>query len=253
MLNEEKIVKALTSFGLSQREQIIYLNSLEKGSCLLIELANLTGIKRTTLGEIMPNLIKRGIILQTIKGKRIYYYARDPRDLISQLKDRVIEAMKFLPELLSIRHSSEVDPNIYYFDGLDGIKQIYKKILEIGQPIYAFLQVDNYDQNIKNWLEKEFIPIKINKKIRTQNIISSQNAKSILETNLYRENRYIDADDFPFQIEVLTFGDFVSLVHYRRSDKPSAILVQSLAAAETIKSIHQFIWKKLDQNKVDNS
>ena len=209
MLNEEKISKVLESFNLSEREQQIYLNLLEKDSCLLIELAKITGIKRTTLREMIPGLIKRGVVLQTIKGKRLYYYARDPRDLVSQLKERADEAIKFLPELLGIRHFSEEDPNIFYFDGVDGIKQIYKKILETSQPIYAFLQLENYDQGLKEWIDKEFVPIKLNKKINAYNIISSQSSRPVLEKNIYRENKYLDEKEFPFQIEVITFGDFV--------------------------------------------
>ena len=99
----------LAQIGLSEAEASIYLAALELGESLPKHLAEKAQIKRPTLYKILPDLFAKGLLTQTIKGKRRYLVAEDPELLIEKkqselkmLEEKIPEG--FHPMVQQLRH-----------------------------------------------------------------------------------------------------------------------------------------------------
>jgi sugar-specific transcriptional regulator TrmB len=74
------IQSVLAQLGFSEKEIRIYLIVLQQGKVALPDVAQLSGINRTTVYSVAKELIKKGVIREEI-GKKTYLIARPPHDL----------------------------------------------------------------------------------------------------------------------------------------------------------------------------
>lgn len=246
MKTSPQIKSILSSIGLDTKEQAIYLASLELGETLQLPLAKKVCMKRTSLRELLPGLLERGILQEVVHGKRKYLIARDPRDLVYLLEQKAEQARVLLPQLLAIQNIRPEKPEVRFFEGIAGIKQVYEETLNIGQPIYTFLDVSQIDPEIENWLVNDYVPSRETKSVPAYNLVNdSPKVKEIMPLTGKRENRIVPRDKFPFSMDVLVFGDYVAFDHYQKHQEPSVVLIKSQAAANTMRSIHKALWENL--------
>lgn len=230
--------------GLNEKEQAVYLAALELGESLQLPLAQKAGIKRTTLRELVPNLIAQGVLGEIVKGGRRFLVAKDPRELLGELRQKLDKASDAIPQLLAVQNALAAKPVVRYFEGVEGVKQVYMQTLLTGQPIYSFVTVEEIHPDIQPWLSSEYSREREKRKIWAYNITNDAgDVQQIMPASTYRENKFVSAKRFPFRMEVLAFGDFVAYIHFRKNDSPSAVLIQSQAAAITMRSIHQLFWQ----------
>lgn len=233
----------LEMFGLTPKEQAIYLAALELGETLQVALAKKAKIKRTTLREILPQLLDRGILQQKVKGKRKYLVASDPKELIKSLEEQTNKAKEALPALLALQNTLAEKPEVRFFEGVEGVKQVYELTLEVRLPIYSFISSEKMHPEIIKWVLDYYQPQKLAKKVWAYNIVAeAPENKMIMPEHGYRENKVVSKEKFPFKMEVMTFGDYVAFIHFRQNEEPSAVLIKSKAAAETVRSIHKLAW-----------
>lgn len=235
----------LNTFGLSEREKCIYLAALELGTALQVPLAQKAKVKRTTLREMLPDLLSRGIVQHVVRGKRKYIVARDPRELTSDLAERAERTKEFLPLLLAFQNTSPEKPEVRYFDGIEGIKFVYDEILKPGEPTYSFLNIDNIHPDMVPWLVHDYVPRRMAKKITTYTILNSSEKKNEILPDLpYRHNCIVPAERFPFKMDIEVGGPYVAFIHYQKDHAPNAILIRSEAAATTLRSMYKMIAEK---------
>ena len=79
---------SLEYLGFKPKEAQIYLALLELGEASVVQIAKKTGIKRTTVYNILPDFINRGIITSAVRKKRKVYFIEDPRSLKNDLKEK---------------------------------------------------------------------------------------------------------------------------------------------------------------------
>ncbi|MCK9379208.1 MAG: MarR family transcriptional regulator [Candidatus Moranbacteria bacterium] len=122
--------KDLQSIGLEEKEAKIYLAALELGSTNIQDLAEKADIKRSTVYEILKKLEPMGLITESIKGKRKTYIASGPEKLKKNIKEKEQLLNHILPELKSLNNTGNIKPKITYYEGRDGLRQIYNLALE---------------------------------------------------------------------------------------------------------------------------
>lgn len=246
MNTSPQIQSTLASFGLDEREQKIYLALLEMGEALQLPLAKRVGIQRTSLRELLPALINRGIILELVKGKRKYLVATDPATLIHRLEAQTKTALESLPALLALQNQLTTKPQVFFYEGIEGVKQVYQKTLSEEKPLYSFVDVTAMHPALEQWALTEYVPAREAKQITVKNIISDSPRRSaVIPNTRFRQNRLMPSESFPFSMEVAVFGEWVMINHLKEPD-PSAVLIRSKALAETLKGIHQALWVFLD-------
>lgn len=120
----------LKQIGLEEKEAKVYLAALELGATNIQNLTKKSEIKRSTVYEMLKNLKSMGLISETTKGKRKIFVASEPENLKRNIvaKEKLLNEM--LPELKSISNIGFIKPKITFYEGRDGLREIYRKTLE---------------------------------------------------------------------------------------------------------------------------
>lgn len=120
----------LKSIGLEEKEAKVYLAALELGPTNIQDLAQKSGIKRSTVYEMIKNLKLMGLILETTKGKRKLFIASEPEKLKRNITVKEKLLNEILPELKSISNVGFIKPKITFYEGKEGLREIYRKTLD---------------------------------------------------------------------------------------------------------------------------
>ncbi|HLC84714.1 MAG TPA: helix-turn-helix domain-containing protein, partial [Candidatus Nanoarchaeia archaeon] len=80
------INQALSAFGLSEKEQRIYLAALELGSATAGRITEKADINRSTVYDLLRMLIEKGICSTVIKGGKKFFEIVPPRGLVAMIE-----------------------------------------------------------------------------------------------------------------------------------------------------------------------
>lgn len=126
-MNLEQNLKLI---GLEEKEAKIYLAALELGPSSISDLSKKSEIKRSTVYEIIKKLEPMSLLTESIKGKRKIYIASEPEKLKKIIREKEQLINQILPELRSLDNTSNTKPKITYYEGREGLRQIYNLALE---------------------------------------------------------------------------------------------------------------------------
>jgi sugar-specific transcriptional regulator TrmB len=134
----------LLKFGLSDREAEIYLRLSEYGSLRASQLAKDLKLPKTTVIEALYLLEEKGLVSRIKQKNSFIFTAEDPEILLLQLdkKEQEIQAnkallIKALPAFRTIKSDKNI-PKVRYFEGREGIIQLYEDSLRSKSGIYAY-------------------------------------------------------------------------------------------------------------------
>ncbi len=124
-----KYKNALLGFGLNEREARVYVTALELGPTSILSIAAKTGIRRTTVYEIIKSLTAKGIMITELKGFKTFYCATHPQNLISIFENKKESLEIIVPELTSLYKSQGNENSIKTFESLESIRSLYQEML----------------------------------------------------------------------------------------------------------------------------
>jgi len=238
----------LAQIGLSEAEASIYLAALELGESLPKHLAEKAQIKRPTLYKILPDLFAKGLLTQTIKGKRRYLVAEDPELLIEKKQSELKMLEEKIPELQLLLRTARIRPQIIFYEGLEGLKKIYIDNLRAKKPILEFVGLEKIHPEVDLYVKNYYIPQRTNRRIPIKIIISGETAteRFKLKTDPYalREVKIINKEKFPIPLDSYIYGDNISFLVYRSDSEPIGVIIRSKEIATTLRSLFELIWQK---------
>ena len=129
MLNMD-LEQGLQSIGLEEKEAKVYLAALELGPASIQDLTKKSSIKRSTVYEMLKSLQNKGLVSETTKGKRRLIIASEPEKIKRRLKEKEALFNQILPELKSLNNVDSIKPRITYYEGRQGLREIYMIALE---------------------------------------------------------------------------------------------------------------------------
>lgn len=156
----EEVERLLRLFGLNDKEIKVYVACMQLGQDSAYNIAEKSGVKRTTTYLILRSLVKKSLVTTHISSKSYLYSASSPQNLVSQLEHRKKEIEQSLPSLMALYNSQPEKPTIEIFEGLDGVKQIYEEIIEFSQKgeeiiFYGDLShLENHPALTKTWIKE---------------------------------------------------------------------------------------------------
>ena len=133
-----EISQTLEQFGLEGKKADVYLATLELGSATVIEIARKAGIKRTTCYDILLDLIGKSLVSETSKGKKRFFIGEDPETIQKKLQAKERLFSEILPLLKSMHTVSGTKPKIRFYEGLEGVREVYWDILKYSGEFVAF-------------------------------------------------------------------------------------------------------------------
>lgn len=235
--------QVLEEFGLSERQAKVYLATLELGEASVQDIAEKANIERTGTYYLIESLIRKGIVSKTAKGKKEYYSAAEPEvifDLAKRKKD-IIE--KYLPEFKALYNSSKVKPKVRLYEGMEGIKSIYEKTLELkkGEEVVSFTPFEVGHKFIGDW-GHDYIRRRVARGIFVRDIAedsidSREHQKNDKEE--FRKTRLVPKQKFPFTNEIGIFQDWVMVISYKEM---IGLVIESKDIAQMMKAIFELAW-----------
>ncbi len=238
-------LKSLQKLGLNSKEQDIYFAILELEKATANQIAYKAKIKRPTAYDILYHLKQNGFIAETREDKKRYFIANSPRKIIELIEEQKREIKTDLPFLLSIFNSQSKKPKIAYFEGKEGIIQLYEDTLEIlkkRDEILAY--VTSETPEFMPEYTAEYVKRRAQKGIILRGIYNdSPKIREYLKNNKaqLRTARIIDQEKFHFKNEINIYANKVIIIAY--SPEPFGILIESQEIADSQRTIFELAWR----------
>lgn len=220
MNNQKKI---LENIGFSEKKAKIYLAILELGYASVIDIAKKTDIKRTTVYNILPELVSDGYVKKTSKNKKGLFFIEDPDLLKNNLEDKLDAISKALPEIKSLQNIFPFKPKITFYEGFSGIREIYNDTLNSlngGDIILSFTGITNFERLMSHDISREYIESRVKKKIRARIIATRSSVMERWKENApkeLREIKIVDDSKYKFDGDIEIYGNKVALISYKEN------------------------------------
>jgi sugar-specific transcriptional regulator TrmB len=244
------LLSTLKQIGLNEKQAKIYLAALELGETTVKEIAKKAEIKRTTIYDLLDEMIESGLIKQTIKETRKKFIAASPEELQIIVQKREALLSQIMPALSSMSNVDKVRPKIRFYEGREGLLEVYADTLKHSGEILAFASADVLDFG-KDWVQN-YINKRVQKKIYYKGILSISNVIEkefiSLDQAQMRSSKVIDSQKYPFSNEIMIYGhQKIAII----SPKDSlGVIIESTEIYRTQKSIFELLWDNLPEVKI---
>lgn len=158
------VTAQLRHIGCSERETEIYLHIVSVGSSSVLEIARGLKQHRVTVHSAVEQLIKKGLLHETRKGKKRLIGAEDPSVLLNilQQKENELHVQKaqfeYVVDILSsIQPADSSRPTVSFYEGVEGFKKMLEATLTAKGEVLVFTYVELFSQLLNpDYLEDYF-------------------------------------------------------------------------------------------------
>lgn len=241
----------LVQFDLIGKKADVYLAILELGSGTVIEIAKKSEVKRTTVYDILLDLEKTGLIYQTTKESKRLFVAEDPEKLKKKLeeKERILDEM--LPQLRSFYNIKGIKPKIKFYEGKEGLRQVYLDTLNYGGEILAFASEDVVKVLGMDWAN-DYLAKRVKRGNRARIILPKteiiERDFNPLDQKQLRSSKLVSAKKYPFSIEINIYGH--QKVALMSSREEMGIIIEGREIYNTLKLIFELLWDNLPEVEI---
>ena len=159
------LITKIKELGLDDKEAKVYLAGLELGEANIQRIVKKSGIKRTTVYHALDSLKEKGLFSVVVRKGRKKYIAEDPRKLKNKIESQKETLEEIMPNLLSLANFIDKKPEIKYYEGEAGIKEIYKDSLNYPESeILAWVNSEAITNFKIDYLKNYYLPQRLNKR-----------------------------------------------------------------------------------------
>lgn len=243
------LIEELEGIGLNENEAKAYLALLELGEASVAQIASKAKLKRPTMYLIAESLKEKGLVGMVKKRKKTLFLAKDPRKIIEMLEERKEKINRVMPQLLSITNFIDKKPQIEFFEGQEGIKEMYRDTLNYpNQEMLAFFS-DSYVGFLdESFVENYYFPKRVEKKIWARVILPDQEAMRKIAANdvaHLRKTKIVPKGTYNISIEINIYGkNKVGIVSF---EEQFALIIKSSRIYESLRNIFNLAWDLLPE------
>lgn len=239
----------LSSIDLSDKEISVYIVLLSMGKGTVSTIARRAGLNRTTGYAILDSLVSKRLVSISGKEPKQEYVAESPDAIVELLKQRIEktteqleQAQTILPELKSM-HNVSGRPQVRFYEGKEGLQQVYEDTLTSHEPIRAFAEVGNIHATLPNYFPL-YYKRRAQKGILIRAIFPTTPASIALtahDIGELRETALVPADEYNFSPEINIYDNKVMIASWREK---LGITIESAEIADAMKKIFELAWKE---------
>ncbi len=240
----DQLTKLLQNASFTEKEAIAYIALSELGSGTVTQIAERAKLKRSIVYLVLEGLIKRGYVSLIPDSKINCYVAADPTKIFNDLKNTVANFKDSLPALLAIFNQSLWKPKINYFEGLEGVKSVYRQTESAKEAYY----ISNIKQIKEQMTEEVEHWINFFKK-SPQNYICQQILADTPEDRSFAkesENKNVNFKFLPkasaMDMDISLFNNKVAITSLK--DHLFIVVIESKALYNSMKTIFDLLWKQ---------
>ena len=243
------LISDLEDLGLTEEEAKVYMAVLELGGSYVSAIAKKAGVHRVSCYHTLDNLVKKGIVSTFTKNNMKYFAVESPRILVNQTEERFQKAQKLLPELLSITNALAYKPKIQYYEGMQGIKNIFEDTLSAKEELLGYTNLTDLPKVIPEDYLRDYVKRKMKKNIKTRMLSPiSKDALTYLKRYYPKgfdpilvEIFFVNPKEYMFEYEINIYGNRVSVVSLN-PDELMGLIIESPVYAKTQRSIFNLAW-----------
>ena len=249
-MDNKLIAQIESNLGFSEKKTKIFLALLQLGETNVAEIAQKAKLKRTTVYNILPELVDEGLVASTSSKGRKRYFVTDPRIIVKILESKIENTKSFLP-LLTALHSVLIhQPKISLYEGLNGARQIYEDTIYssgVGDTIFSF-SGDIKTNYIPEKDLETYIKARISKNLRSKVILVPSVYTDTLKKNARAELREVktfsELENIKIpSVDIRIYGNKVVIISYRENFL--GIMIESRDISLMCKIIFESLWKSL--------
>ncbi|MDO8524332.1 MAG: helix-turn-helix domain-containing protein [bacterium] len=243
---------SLKEFGFSEKEIQVYLALLELGKGTVSAIARKAGIQRTTCYTILDSLVGKKLAMVSGKEPKQEYVAESPDMIVEMLKQEVSSsqeqlknAEKLVPQLKSI-HNIGNRPKVKFYEGKEGLKEVYEDTLTSHEEIRAYATLDDMYQALPGYFP-DYFKRRAKKNIPIRAILpATQAALERMEYNKgeMRTMALIPVDKFRFSPEINIYDNKVMIASWKEK---LGIIIESEEIADAMKKIFELSWQEAER------
>jgi len=140
-----RLVAFLKRFDCNNREAATYIECLQAGMASVQEIARRLNSNRITVHSSVEQLIKKGLLFETRKGKKRFIVAESP-DVLRRILQRKNNELKLiendLDSITKLLHSIQNDDqsfwNVRVYEGIEDFKKILEEMVNSKNDVCVF-------------------------------------------------------------------------------------------------------------------
>ncbi len=241
----DQFLPLLQEQGMSEKEALIYLNTLSLGSAPASTIARKTWIKRVTTYAILKDLERQQIALSLDKWWTTYFQVIEPTRLLAKMKQQYETFEQKVPELMALVQSYTNKPRVQYFEGFEGVKEMYEDLLTSNETMHSFLGTSSSDPKLLDYLYKEFLPRRIAWGIFAEVLVGKHDMDiyyAWLDKDSLKETRIVSNDLFHMVSEIDLYWPWKIAFVLFSEDEMSWFIVYSKKLYDSLQSIFATLW-----------
>ncbi len=248
-MKNEKLLKLLEDIGLSPSEANVYLTALSLGPTTVLRISKHSGIKRSTVYDIVESLKNKNLMSIELKGLKQTYVCENPERLDSILESRKRDFSAKLPELMALYKLQGNESSIKYYSGLKAMKQVYLGTLDDIKHDDEYLIITNQEKwfalDPDFWM-KEYIEVRAKLPCKTrllsQNSVLAQEHKKF-EKN-YNEEFRIFKQGVSINIDMVLTPTKLIIVDL--STPLTTLVIENKSIIELQKQMFEILWQNAE-------
>ena len=165
-IKEQNFIKdQLTIYRCSETEADIYIEGIQSGPFTVYEMAERLSQNRITVHGACTQLLKKGLLFESRKGKKRILVTEDPEVLLKliSIKEYELENAKanlgYAINLLNKnRNRNHLKPTFKFYEGSEGFKKMLELTLSSKNDYLGLINVELFAANLKkDYLKNYFI------------------------------------------------------------------------------------------------
>ena len=240
-----KVQDFLRNYGFTANKAELYCALLKRRSGSASELAQAAGIQRTTAYDILRELCDENLAVMSFAGSKRIYHANPPEEMQNRLMHQLNQLELLLPSLQALFFHQEQLPRIRYYEGPEGIIQVYEETLEVESKEYFYFGgMIDFAQSVGREYMSNFIRRRIRKKIWSNGIRIRESEIPDPETlpgeENYRRVRYISCPGVTPMAHLTLFDRKIAITSTARENY--AMVIESEELFSMLKIFWDYIW-----------
>lgn len=231
----------LLKLGFNEKEISIYLCLLEFGQCSASKIAGKLTTPKATVLFILKNLVDRGYVQRSQKGRTQYFEAK-PEDLKKHKQQELAEQSsslaKVIPLLEEFKTPYSSEPKVTFYEGIENCKKAYRQILDSKTTVLEFGAHEDLVMRFGEKFMNDFINERAQKNVHLEAICSDSplsTSLQLIDKQQARKIHIFSQKDGHLYSSITIFDQKVLLLNLYYD--AFAILIENQEVSATLKTI----------------
>jgi sugar-specific transcriptional regulator TrmB len=239
------LTNLLRSFQLTSKEIAIFTKVLDLGPQPASRIAHVCEMPRNTVRSILDGLVKKGLMVKTMRANAQYYATERKENLIRALKLKKVHAVEDIEQQiqllqsygneLSARRWAKSRPRITFYEGIAGLEKVYEDTLTAKTGLKSWASTDDLLTAMPKYFGSYFkrraakgIPMRsIHPDTGSAKDITRRNAAEL------RESVLVPPEKFSWTPEVQVYNNRVNIASWKEK---LGIIIESEEIADAMRA-----------------